>query len=66
MGNADSRVGQQSRYFVEWALAKSKLRPQPRDIRRLLRSQVMDALRQAVRTDEEGITYRAKQCVRSL
>ena len=50
--------------FVEWALAKSKLAPQPRDIRRLLRSQVMDALRQAVRTDEEGITYRAKQCVR--
>ena len=50
--------------FVEWALAHGKLAPQPRDIRRVLRSQVMDALRQAVRTDEDGITYRAKQCLR--
>jgi len=50
--------------FVKWALANKKLAPQPRDIRRILRSQVMDALRQAMRTDDDGITYRAKQCIR--
>lgn len=50
--------------FVDWALANGKLAPQPQDIRRLLRGQVTDALRQAMRTDEDGITYRAKQCVR--
>ena len=32
-------------------------------IRKLLRKQVTAALRQALRVDEDGITYRAKQCV---
>lgn len=40
-----------------------KLSPRLQDITRLLRKQVTIALRQAMRTDENGITYRAKQCV---
>jgi hypothetical protein len=50
--------------FVDWALTNGKLAPKPRDIRRVLKSQVMNALRQATRIDADGITYRAKQCVR--
>jgi hypothetical protein len=33
------------------------------DVRRLLRKQVTTALRQALRVDEAGFSYRAKQCV---
>lgn len=49
--------------FVAWAMENKKLLPRLQDIRRLLRKQVTTALRQAMRTDEFGITYRAKQCV---
>lgn len=49
--------------FVAWAMANKKLLPQPQDVRRILRRQVTSALRQALRTDENGLTYRAKQCV---
>ncbi len=48
--------------FVSWAMAHKKLAPYPQDIVRLLRKQVTTALRQAMRTDQNGITYRAKQC----
>jgi hypothetical protein len=36
------------------------------DIRKLLRRQVTAALRQAIRVDDAGFTYRAKQCVTVL
>jgi len=49
--------------FIAWALENKKLVPRPQDIRRLLRKQVTDMLRQILRVDENGITYRAKQCV---
>jgi hypothetical protein len=50
--------------FVIWALDNEKLIPRPQDIRRILRGQVTDVLRQTMRTDKNGITYRAKQCLR--
>jgi hypothetical protein len=49
--------------FVTWAMENKKLVPYLQDIRKLLRKQVTGVLRQAVRTDDDGITYRAKQCV---
>jgi hypothetical protein len=49
--------------FVVWAMENKKLLPRPQDLIKLLRKQVTGALRQAMRTDEDGITYRAKQCV---
>jgi hypothetical protein len=49
--------------FVAWAMENKKLAPHIQDIRRLLRKQVTIALRQAIRIDEEGFSYRAKQCV---
>jgi hypothetical protein len=49
--------------FVAWAMENKKLLPRLQDIQKILRKQVTGALRQAMRTDENGITYRAKQCV---
>lgn len=49
--------------FIAWAMESKKLLPQIQDVRRLLRKQVTNALRQAVRRDEDGFSYRAKQCV---
>lgn len=49
--------------FVAWAMEHKRLLPQLQDVRRLLRRQVTSVLRQAMRTDANGITYRAKQCV---
>jgi len=49
--------------FVAWALENRKLAPYMSDIRKLLRKQVTSALRQAIRLDEAGFSYRAKQCV---
>ncbi|MDR3558013.1 MAG: hypothetical protein P4L61_00625 [Candidatus Pacebacteria bacterium] len=49
--------------FVAWAMDNKKLLPHIQDIRKLLRKQVTSALRQASRMDEEGFSYRAKQCV---
>ncbi len=51
--------------FVAWALEHRKIAPRPQDVRKILRGQVVDALRQLMRTDEDGITYRAKQCIRT-
>jgi hypothetical protein len=49
--------------FVTWAIQNGRLAPQIQDVRRLLRKQVTTALRQALRVDDAGFTYRAKQCV---
>jgi hypothetical protein len=49
--------------FVTWAMENKKLLPHMQDVRRLLRKQVTTALRQASRADEDGFSYRAKQCV---
>ena len=48
--------------FVEWAMAKGKLAPHPQDVKKMLRRQVTQSLRQARRYDkEQGFTYRAFQ-----
>jgi hypothetical protein len=52
--------------FIAWAMDNEKLLPQMQDVRRLLRKQVTSALRQAIRRDEDGFSYRAKQCVTLL
>jgi len=49
--------------FIAWAIENKKLFPRFQDVRRMLRKQVTTVLRQAVRRDEAGFTYRAKQCV---
>ena len=49
--------------FVSWAIENRRLLPRPQDVRKLLRRQVTTALRQASRVDDNGVTYRAKQCV---
>lgn len=49
--------------FVAWAIENKKLIPRPQDIRKLMRKSVTAALRQAIRVDDDGISYRAKQCV---
>lgn len=50
--------------FVNWATTSGKLAPRQQDIKKLLRKQVTQALRQAKRYDiEGGFTYRSKQCV---
>jgi hypothetical protein len=52
--------------FISWAIENKKLLPHMQDIRKLLRRQVTAALRQAIRIDDDGFTYRAKQCVTVL
>lgn len=52
--------------FIAWAVENKKLAPRMQDYKRLLRKQVSNALRQAVRRDEDGYSYRAKQCVAIL
>ncbi len=48
--------------FVDWAVANRKLVPRPQDVRKMLRRQVTQSLRQARRRDVEGgFTYRAFQ-----
>jgi hypothetical protein len=50
--------------FVEWAVSCGKLAPHPQDVKKMLRRQVTQSLRQAKRFDEEGrFTYRARQSV---
>ena len=57
-GQESSDPGQ----FVEWAMAIRKLAPHPQDVKKLLRRQVSQSLRQARRYDEDGgFTYRAFQ-----
>jgi len=60
-------IGQESgdpEDFVEWAQSKWKLAPRLQDVKKILRKQVTQALRQEKRYDEEGgFPYRAKQCI---
>jgi hypothetical protein len=51
--------------FLQWAIDNRLWLPRPKDVRRQMRSDLSDALRQAMRTDDGGITYRAKQYIRS-
>jgi hypothetical protein len=52
--------------FIAWAVENKKIVPRMQDYRKLLRKQVSNALRQAVRMDDGGFSYRAKQCVSIL
>ena len=52
--------------FIDWAVQNGKMGPRPEDIRKIYRRQVSTALRQVHRTDKQGVTYRAKQCVTIL
>lgn len=60
-----SETGQESSdpgQFVEWAIANHKLVPHPQDVKKMLRRQVSQSLRQVRRYDEDGgFTYRAFQ-----
>lgn len=49
--------------FIDWAVRNGKMVPRPEDVRKIFRRQVSTALRQVHRTNDEGTTYRAKQCV---
>ncbi len=49
--------------FITWAIENKKLVPRPQDLRRIFRKEVTNALRQALRRDPDGFSYRAKQCV---
>lgn len=49
--------------FLTWALQHGKIAPQPEDIRTVLKRRITAALRQKHRVNEDGIVYRAKQCV---
>lgn len=52
--------------FIDWAVANGKWVPHPEDIRKIFRRQLSTALRQAMRVDDQGTTYRAKQCVSTI
>ncbi|MCI5046535.1 MAG: hypothetical protein MRY59_03450 [Aquisalinus sp.] len=52
--------------FIDWAVENGKLRPRPEDIRKIYRRDVSKVLRQAMRIDENGTMYRAKQCVTKI
>ncbi|MCF6293271.1 MAG: hypothetical protein L3J04_07755 [Robiginitomaculum sp.] len=52
--------------FITWALENDKWKPRPQDIRSLAKKEVGAALRQLMRIDERGVTYRAKQVVKIL
>ena len=49
--------------FIDWAIANNRLYTPPEDVRKIHRRRVSEALRQVHRVNDEGTTYRAKQCV---
>jgi hypothetical protein len=49
--------------FITWALENKRLTPRPQDVRKFLRKQVSRVLRQVIRIDDGGFSYRAKQSV---
>ena len=49
--------------FIEWAMQNGKLAPKPEDIRKQLKRRVMTSIRQKRLVDDDGVEYRAKQCV---
>lgn len=50
--------------FATWAMERGKWFPRPQDVRKMLKQDMTAALRQVMRVNENGITYRAKQCVK--
>jgi hypothetical protein len=49
--------------FIDWAVANNRLHTPLEDVRKIHRRRLSEALRQVHRIDDEGTTYRAKQCV---
>ena len=49
--------------FLDWALANRKIQLAPQDLKTIMRRRVSTALRQVTRINEDGLTYRGKQCV---
>lgn len=49
--------------FIDWAVANNRLYTKPEDVRKIHRRRLSSALRQVHRVNDEGTTYRAKQCV---
>lgn len=49
--------------FIDWAIANNRLHTALEDVRKVHRRRLSNALRQVHRVDDEGTTYRAKQCV---
>ncbi|UFZ02145.1 hypothetical protein LQG66_22930 [Bradyrhizobium ontarionense] len=49
--------------FIDWAIANNRLYTPLEDVRKIHRRRLSEALRQVHRVNEEGTTYRAKQCV---
>jgi len=49
--------------FIDWAIANNRLHTPLEDVRKIHRRRVSEALRQVHRVNDEGTTYRAKQCV---
>ncbi len=49
--------------FIDWAVANNRLHTKPEDVRKIHRRRLSSALRQVHRVNDEGTTYRAKQCV---
>ncbi len=45
--------------FIEWAVANGRLTLRPQDLHKLYRRDVTTALRQILRINDEGTTYRA-------
>lgn len=48
--------------FLTWAMSNGKLRPQPEDVRNLLKRRVTTAMRQQRMIDDDGVEYRSMQC----
>lgn len=48
----------------QWAMKKGLWHPKPVDVAKIFQREMADALRQKMRTDASGRTYRAMQCVR--
>ena len=49
--------------FITWAMERGKLAPKPEDVRKQLKRRVMTSIRQKRLVDDDGVEYRAKQCV---
>jgi len=59
-GEEPSSIGE----CFEWATRQGLWRPKPVDVAKVFQREMADALRQKMRTDASGRTYRAMQCVR--
>lgn len=49
--------------FIDWAVEHNRLHTPLEDVRKIHRRRVSEALLQVHRVNDEGTTYRAKQCV---